>query len=121
MSNIEGNIANSVQRVKNSACQSALVAVNNRLQALRQKVKQVSAFHSMAGTTAPAPEAFSEARMALSSLGFTIGQSYFEFDLSLQGRQAMMRNDATALCQLCLADGPAMQQLVASHAVAREA
>ena len=68
-----------------------------------------------------APADFSEARKALSSLGIIIGRSYFEFDLSLQGRQAMMRNDASALCQLCLADGAAMQQLVASHAISHEA
>ena len=121
ISKIEGSIANAMQRIKNSTSQSALFAVSNRLQALRQKVQQVSAFHSMAGTPAPAPEAFSEARKALSLLGITIGRSYFEFDLTLQGRQAMMRNDASALCQLCSADGPAMQQLVSSHAISREA
>ena len=121
ISKIEGSITNAMQRIKNSTSQSALGVVSSRLQALRQKLQQVSAFHSMAGTSAPAPADFCEARKALSSLGIIIGRSYFEFDLSLQGRQAMMRNDASALCQLCLADGAAMQQLVASHAISHEA
>ena len=121
ISKMEGHIVNLMQRIKNSASQSALLALNNRLQALHQKVQQVSAFHTMAGTAAPASEALSEVRVALSLPGLSIGPSYFEFDLSLQGCQAMMRDDATALCQLCLADGPAMRQLVASHAVTREA
>ena len=121
ISRIEGSISNAIHRMKKGTSQSALGVVCNRLQALRQKVQQVAAFHSMAGTSAPAPEAFSEARKTLSLMGFTIGRSYFEFDLTLQGRQAMMRNDAAALCNLCLADGYAMQQLASSHAISQEA
>ena len=95
--------------------------MSSRLQALHQEVQQVSALHVMAGAMAPAPEAFSEALVAVISSGFIVGKSYVEFDLILQGRQAMMRNDSDALCNLCFADGPVMQQLATRHDISRDA
>ena len=102
LAKLQGDINNNMNRIKQSASQASLDDIRERLQALSNNCTKVSKFHSIVASPAPEPDQFFQARSALSDIGIELGFSYYKFDLSLQGRQAMLRNDTNALCSMCL-------------------
>ena len=65
----------------------------------------------MASEPNPDPAQFKVVRQQLVSKGVTVGASYIEYDVTLQGAQAMMRNSPMDLCALCDTDSQCKDEL----------
>jgi len=107
----ETTINGMLARIRQSKNEAVLKDVKDRLLALLQKATYMSTFLSAVTSPAVEPEPFFEARSALEKDLVTIGPSYFEFDLTLHARQAMMRSETKTLVKLCMQDSPEMARL----------
>ena len=83
----------------------------NELNAAKNFINLLSQFATMASEPNPDPAQFKVVRQQLVSKGVTVGASYIEYDVTLQGAQAMMRNSPMDLGALCDKDPQCMDEL----------
>ena len=98
---LRGELDTQVNRIKASKNKGPLTELQDTFSALSAKATLLADFNTLVSGTNPSPQLYKEKKEALSDMGIIFGPAYDKYELTLQGYQCMMRDDANGLCALC--------------------